>query len=259
MKGAMAGCRMTSLVDHHFEGRIELGAEQTLREHLPGCESCRLRYRRFLLYEKLAKPEGAREERLASSLGIRSPAFNRWRGLRGLAAVASCLVIIQAVVGRIQTGNDDEFQARGQSSGGGSLAPGPSLQLYRLVEGRSQKLDGAIRPGQALAFTYTNPLSRRFLMVFATDEHQRVYWFAPAWTDASQTPSAIPIAPGPEPREHPLATSHDFAGVHLRLHAFFLDTPLTVRQMEAALTKAGDPGLPAFSGDHVVVPVEVQP
>ena len=74
-------------------------------------------------------------------------------------------------------------------------------------------------------------------MIFGVDEHRHVYWFYPAWRDATEDPRAVGIAR----RRACAATSfleavrHDFDGASLQIRSLFLDAPLTVSQVEAML------------------------
>jgi hypothetical protein len=224
-------CAWSARIDAHFERRTGVEEERLMREHVTTCVACRERYRRWLLYEKLALPEEARAERLAAPFGVRL-SRRAWlpRLLVPSLALAAGLAGLVALVPREAA--ESEFRPRG----GGSTNQHGSLELYRVAGGRSVRCEGELHRGESLAFTYSNPSQQRYLMVFVTDEHSRVYWLAPVWSVPSETPRAVAISGSATPTEFRQATQHDFLGTQLRVRALFLDEPLTVREVEALLS-----------------------
>ena len=71
-----ARCDWASLVDRHFQGRIQPDDEVALRAHLGDCQLCRKRYDRHIPLGDLTRRAGlgarplAREDRLALGLGL---------------------------------------------------------------------------------------------------------------------------------------------------------------------------------------------
>jgi hypothetical protein len=86
-----------------------------------------------------------------------------------------------------------------------------------------------------LAFSYDNASHKPYVMIFGVDEGGRVYWFYPAWTDESENPMAVKTDPNRISQQLPEAIKHRYAGSRLTVHGLFLDQPLTVRDVEAAL------------------------
>lgn len=228
-------CDVNSLVDRHFAGRIHPRDERRLREHLPGCATCRERYERHLLLARLDPRAPDARTRLARGLGLdaREPS-TPWRLVLVPVAVA-CLALLMVRIPWSGTG-DDGFTARSAGHAGAEAL----LRVYAVEPGGHTALLGpTLRPDQELAFAFRNPDAHRFLMVFARDAAGRVYWYHPSWTDPASNPSALAIAPGDAPRELPEAISHPLTSGPLSLYAVFLDMPLTVRDMEALLAKDG--------------------
>jgi hypothetical protein len=82
------------------------------------------------------------------------------------------------------------------------------------------------------------------MMIFGVDEGDRVYWFYPAWTDESENPMAVKTDPGRGTVALPEAIKHPFQGSKLTVHGLFLETPQTVRDVEAALRDHRLDGMP---------------
>ncbi|MFP2925806.1 hypothetical protein ACLESO_11425 [Pyxidicoccus sp. 3LG] len=230
-----SACSLHPLVDRHFAGRIHSRDEQRMREHLPGCTTCRERYERHLLLARLDPRALDARTRLARGLGFdaREPA-SPWRlALVPLAVACLALLMVRIPWNGASTG-DEGFTPRGA----GNVVADAPLLVYAVTPGGSTALLGpTLRPDQELAFAFRNPDAHRFLMVFARDSAGRVYWYHPSWTDPASNPSAIPILPGDTLRELPEAISHPLVPGPLTLHAVFLDAPLTVRQMETLLSE----------------------
>lgn len=254
-----AACSVLSLVDRHFSGRIRPRDEQRLREHLPGCASCRERYERHLLLARLAPRAPDARTRLARGLGLdaREPA-SPWRLALVPVAVACLALLMVRIPWHAAAAGDAGFTPRGVSR----PADDARLLVYAVEPGgHTARLGPTLRSTQELAFAFRNPDAHRFLMVFARDSAGNVYWYHPSWTDPASNPSALPIPPGGEARELPEAISHPLSPGPLTLHAVFLDAPLTVRQMEALLAKdAGrlDDVLPSGS-DSTSLQLQVVP
>ncbi|MFP2906196.1 hypothetical protein ACLESD_14245 [Pyxidicoccus sp. 3LFB2] len=249
-------CAIHSLVDSHFSGNIHPRDERRLREHLPGCATCRERYERNLLLARLDPKALDARTRLARGLGLdaREP-FMPWKLMLVPVAVA-CLALLM-VRGPWSGAGDDGFTPRGT----GNAVADAKLLVYAVDPGGSTALLGpTLRAGQELAFAFRNPDSHRYLMVFARDAAGRVYWYHPSWTDPAANPSAISIPAGERVHELPEAISHPLEPGPLFLHAVFLDAPLTVRQMEALLPKDGslEDVLPA-GADSTVLQLQVTP
>jgi hypothetical protein len=231
----------TRRLDRAFAGELEVGALVALRAHLAGCEPCQRRYERHLIAEA-ALPDG--EERAAARLwrevtaiaalperaGSRLPTrLRRWLIPATLAAAGLLLLL-----GR--PGDDDPaFTPRG-----GVVAPGgpaPALHLFRAAAGGAPEPAGdRIHATDGLLFAYSNPgAAYSHLMVFALDEQQRVYWYYPAYERAGEDPEAVPLERGRSGVELGEVIRHPLPAGQVRLFALFLDRPLRVLAVEAAV------------------------
>ncbi|QDE72179.1 hypothetical protein BHS09_37315 [Myxococcus xanthus] len=242
-------CALLPLVDRHFSGRIAPLDERRMREHLPDCAHCRERYERQLLLARMDPSAPDARTRLARGLGLGASALPRPEGRASdaranaphwwhLALVPVAVACLTMLVVRLPSAATDDtgFTARGA----GNAAAQARLLAYAVTPGGHTTLLGpTLRPEQELAFAFRNPDAHRFLMVFARDTAGRVYWYHPSWADPASNPSAIPIPDGDTLRELPEAISHPLAPGALTLHAVFLESPLTVRQMES-LVEQGD-------------------
>jgi hypothetical protein len=213
-------CAKAHLVDRHFSG----GDAAELFAHLPACDACRERYQRRLLVERLDPRAPGPKARLRSALGLPAPrrAWGLWLGAPA-SALAAALVLVMAA----QKG----FVARGGA--------GPSaLEIHRAAGGA---VDQSVKSGDELAFAYRNPAKKRRLLVFAVDEHHHVFWYHPAWEKPSDDPVAIAIAADAALHELPEAVAQPLDGRELRVKAWFLDEPVTVKQAEALLSQGRTP------------------
>jgi hypothetical protein len=235
--------QMRGLMDAHFSGSMRPGGELRLREHLPYCADCRTYYERHLLLERFDPQALGLEDRLARGLGLpsrRSP-WAIWS--IGLAMASATAVLALLVVHPQLRPLDRQFVARGPVSREEPAA----LQVYQIRKGAAPSLVGAaIAASDELAFAYRNPGHKKYLLVFGVDEQKRVYWFHPAWNDASLNPAAVPLSSAPGVHELPEAISHRFQGAALTIWGVFTDQPLTVREVEAAVLRhpAEATGLP---------------
>lgn len=226
----MNACIMQANVDAHFALTIAPSKERALRAHLATCEACRLRYRRRALLAKLDPASPPPLRRIANGLGLRASAERvggRLPEIALLLALAACVMLF------FRAPKEDGFSARGAIDPVATTSA-ERVAIYRVPQGGQPVRAGdTVLEGDELAFAYDNPNGKPYLMIFAVDERDRVYWFHPAWTDEASDPAAIPIEPGfHELRE---AVRHRFVGSRIDIHAVFLDKPLTVRQMESEL------------------------
>jgi hypothetical protein len=246
-------CAVRRDVDDHFRGAIDPARERAMRGHLASCTRCRERYARRALFAKL-DPDALRpEERMARALGLvprsgqaPAPSAAGDRGVASivrrfapeaalvLAAAACVLLLLRAPAPSPET---DGFASRGGVEP--AQASSPVLFVHRMAPGTAPTpATDTIRRDDELAFAYENPEGKPWLAIFAVDEHGRVYWFHPAWTDATEDPPAIHAETTPGVHELPEAVRHRFEGERLDVHALFLDKPLTVRQIEAELGRS---------------------
>lgn len=208
-------------VDRHFDGGLSPADEAEMRAHLPSCARCQARYERRLLLARLDPAAEPAEDRLARGLGFsarprRSPGALRWSAFALAAATAIVLLVGTRV---------EEPQPRG-----GSVRP--ALLVYRVTGAGAAPSGERIQAGDELAFAYSNPSGRRFLLIYGEDEHGHVYWFHPGWPTGGAPPSAVAARPGAGPHELPEAVRHRFEGRRLRVTAVFTDERLGVGAFE---------------------------
>jgi hypothetical protein len=227
--------RQRRLIDAHFEGQSSLEAERTMRGHLTGCADCRAHYDRRLRLAA-ADPDTAvlPRDRLAAGLGLRIGPDHRRVDLRrwaiGAPLVLACLVAVVAIGLRDRRSGWQTRGRHGQTS---------QLLAYEVSkDGVVRQASEAIRSDSGLAFAYANIAHKGHLLVFAVDEARRVYWCHPAWNDAASDPTAVPIERDEAVHEIPQSVFHKFRGRHLEVFGAFVDSPMSVRQVEAAIARA---------------------
>ena len=136
---------------------------------------------------------------------------------------------------------EQEFASRGALN----AEPSARIEIFRVAAPADRaRDDGApvlalardsVKRTDELAFSYEHKTASPFLLVFGVDEHGHVFWYHPAWTNASQDPSAVPIERDGRRHELKEAISHALDGNLLEIHAVFSERPLTVRAVEAIL------------------------
>jgi hypothetical protein len=236
-------CLSQLLVDRHFAGALTPREEHWMREHIALCEACRARYRRQLLLAKLDPSAERPEKRLERGL------FDR-RVRPVLPLVVSALAIAAALLLFLRP--SDGFAPRG-------LPLSSTIAVYRVAngDGITPAMESVTREDE-LAFSYVNGAGKTHLMIFGVDENSRIYWFYPAWTSELENPRAVPIeATDRRPHELREAIRHRFAGAKLEVHGLFLDSPMTVREVEAIAQKHETAAIPDGI-DHVIT-LEMKP
>lgn len=219
-------CPRRYLVDDHFAQRTNAATEQALRDELARCTECAAWYERHLLFGALTG-EAEPRERLLRAFGL--PRRGRlWVRVLVPVLATSVAVLIGIVVSR-GLSRDDGFTPRGAE------VSGVGLDIYRVTGSTSARVGSSLSPSDALAFSYQNGAGKRWLMIFAVDVHGRVYWYHPAWEQASETPKAVPIDSGPGWHELPAAITQPLQPGRLEVRALFLDERLDVRQVETTL------------------------
>lgn len=113
-----------------------------------------------------------------------------------------------------------------------------ALVVYRVRAGQpSEVLGQTLSAADELAFAYRNLLHKRFLFVFAVDEHRHVYWYHPEWRAGSAPPTGVAIAGDDALHELQEAIAQPIDGRELALHALFTDRPLTTEVVESILVQ----------------------
>jgi len=240
-----AACHSSIDVDLHFRGGLSVSRERAMRAHLGDCESCRDRYERNLMLERITG-SGSAESRLRRALRLRParPAAPRWwmASLGGALAVAVSAVVLWTGAGK--GGAVDGFAARG-----GPEAPASPLVIRRTVKGDSlEAIPSTLWPTDELAFGYRNEKRRAWLMIFAVDASGEVRWYYPAWTNAAETPLAIPATQADQLKVLPDAIAHPLPTGVLAVHLVLSDVRMDVRAAEEHLrTRAWPPGTDVFT------------
>jgi hypothetical protein len=208
-------------MDAHFAGRGSVADAELLRTHVSACDGCRRRFERHQLLARLDPRAVPEEERIAAQLGIaRRRARRTWMAAAAIAAAGAALFVVAPRALPTRGGAGGEPAARGA----GDVTP--ALLVYRVgSDGAATRVVGdSIRRDDELAFAYTNPMARAYLLVFGTDEHGHVYWFHPGWPVGAAAPVAVQAHPGLGPHELPEAIRHHLDGHHLRVTAVLSDT-----------------------------------
>jgi hypothetical protein len=217
-------CRMRAVVDAHFEARISPSRERKMRAHLPECADCRAYYERHLLLARIMPDAPSAERRLRHGLGLRLPGRGSPRFMVAAAAFSTLVFAIWSA----SVHHGGKFTARG--------APNAAAQLivFRVAHGRApEPARGSMSASDELSFAYRNASDRRRLLVFGVDEHRRVYWYHPAWTDEREDPHAITIESDGRPHELGAAILQPLDGRVLRIYGIFTNRDLSVREVEA--------------------------
>ncbi len=249
-----AHARSRRAIAAYFCGRAAPPAERAMRAHLADCASCQRLYDRHLILAHLDPRALSAQDRIAASLGFRSRPARRWgRWIGGLVVpVAAAAAFALLPRQHLQTDRADPFGARGVES---STARAPSFWMYRIGRAGAPKLaDRTIGAADELAFAYSNPGSKRFLMIFGVDEHRHVYWFHPSWSEGQAPPLAITASAGPGPHELQEAIHHDVDARRLEVYAAFSERQLDASIVEANVRRARDvETLPALGDDVVMI------
>ena len=252
-----AHARTERAIAAHFAARGTPAREQEMRLHLRTCADCLDCYRRHLLIAEVDPAAAPAQERLARALGLPSrrargttPAWFAWGTIGGAVAAAAAILLVvhaprrdDAVGSKVASG---EFAARGLP-----FSPAPEIAVYRVParskDARPEPAAGVVSSRDELAFAYRNSGGKRWLLIFAVDEHGHVYWYHPGWSDVGDDPAAVPISEAPGLHELPTAVAHQFDSTRMVLHALFTEHSMTVREVEAALRASG--GAAAARGD----------
>jgi hypothetical protein len=224
--------KLRRLVDHHFDGGLSANDEALLREHLPGCESCRQAYESYQVAERLGATTMDARDRLGRALGLgRARGGRRWA--LGTLAVAGAAAALLLLAGPRHPGP----AARGPAIDGAEALDVATFRLHGHV---STRVEHAVAAGDELAFAYRNELGKAYLMIFAVDGDGHVLWYHPAWTNPADNPKAVAISKQIGFKELPEAIRQPVHGPRLSLYSLFMDEPLDVRSVEARIA-AGAP------------------
>ncbi len=199
--------RYVSALDALQSGELTAERWDALREHVTGCDACRLDYERISQVESRLERRllpAARKELLEASLfsrlGLVRPEDRkvlrpaRWSVGRAMAVIvplAACLVLAVILAPRLLSSPSGEFQPRG----GGSEHPYGirafcvDAQARVVSEARTgQTLHCA--PGQSVQFSHTSPRSVSLQIVGEGSER---FTFFPAEGGSAQISSGVDV------------------------------------------------------------------
>ncbi|MEQ8272400.1 MAG: zf-HC2 domain-containing protein [Deltaproteobacteria bacterium] len=243
--------------ERYLEGELTQSRAAELERHVVACEACAESLEETRAF--FATLRDAPERLLATDLvphvmeRIEAPAPRRTRRwvLAPLAAAAAIAVVW------LPTSDPSEFRAK--SSATDRADDWVGLTAYVMESGGPpQPVDGAVAPDQALAFLYRNIGARPFeyLMIFAVSGSGEVYWYYPAYDDASTNPASVRIEAGT--LELPDRVTHSLEPGELHVYGVFTREPRTVREIEA-LVGSVQPGerLPVEGAGQHHIRVEV--
>lgn len=218
--------RARRAIGAHFAGRGSAVDAELLRTHVPACAGCRRSFERHQLLARLDPRALPEEDRIAAALGIvRRRPRRTWMATFAVATAAAALFVVAPRALHHQVGG--EPVARGAEVT-------PTLLVYRVgADGTAARVVGdSIRRDDELAFGYTNPMGRAYLLVFGTDEHGHVYWYHPGWPMGTAPPVAVEARRGLGPHELDEAIRHQLDGHLLRVTAVLSDTRLGAEVVE---------------------------
>ncbi|MDB4970991.1 MAG: hypothetical protein JWN44_6680 [Myxococcales bacterium] len=235
--------RYIKLIDEMIVGDVAPGDWQELRAHLGGCTSCRARYDRVALAERmlhggpaaLAKPSPSSFDRIGAAIldgaAAPTPAWQRalhWlapkqRWAVGVAAVAAAAVLIPFLA-RSPSRPGGEFQVRGAGSGERTAG----LRAFCIG-------DNGVTPkcARATQLRLTLSNSGKFQRVFVVgfDDDWSPKWYAPRPPELQSVaaPDGVDVPVGPAVK---LGVNHEPGKV--RIYALFSDAPVSAPEIEAA-------------------------
>ena len=70
-------------------------------------------------------------------------------------------------------------------------------------------------------------------LLYGVDARGEMFWFYPAWTDASRPPNSLHIGTSNEPVRLMEAVRHALVPGRFELHAVFLESPVSAQDAEA--------------------------
>ena len=130
-------CVEQKAVDRHFSGDLAPSDERRMREHLPGCETCRRHYERHMMLASFDPAALGPSARIGRGLGL---GLGSWRGRgwagAGLVAAAAIVLVSTAIV---RKGDGEQaFQSRGTVANVDTR-----VLVYEAKDGETPKLVGA--------------------------------------------------------------------------------------------------------------------
>jgi hypothetical protein len=243
--------RYLKMIDELILDDRPSGDWHELRTHLAGCASCRARYDRVSLAERmlhggpdaLATPSSSTLRRLEGAVIApatpRAPAWQRvlaWmaptqRWAVGVAAAAAVAVLVPFLA-RSPSSPGGEFQARG----GGPHERTAGLRAFCVgAEGVTSRCSRAAQ----LRLTVSNGGKFQRVFLVGLDDDWTPKWYAPRPPEQQSVaaPEGVDIPVGPAVR---LGINHDPGKV--RVYALFSDAAVTAQEIEAAAERLRQQG-----------------
>jgi hypothetical protein len=234
--------RYERMIDEVIAGELSASAWQELRAHLVECATCRGRYDRVAMAERLlhggpaalARPSPASFERIGAAViagaVVRPPAWQRllqWLAPpQRWATMAAAAALLLALPWLLRTRvPSDEFQSRG---GGAAAERAAGLRAFCLDEaGVTPRCSRASQ----LHMTVSNGGHFERVFVVGLDDGLELKWYAPRPPQSASVtaPAGVDVPLGAAVR---LGVNHDPGKV--RIYALFSDAPLTANEVEAA-------------------------
>ncbi len=192
------------------------------------------------LIEALREPDDAFAE-VDLVAGVRSrlaaePARTRGKGRLFAAAGALAVAAGFALFFVPRGATEDGFRAKGVAANTAGKWAGVKAFVVH-ADSTPRPLGEALSSEDSVVFTYTNLGERPYshLMIFGVDAAGAVHWYYPAWSDASENPSAVRIRGDSGDVPLPDRVAHDLPSGRYVIHAVFMRSPKTVREAEALI------------------------
>ncbi len=223
----------------YLEGELTQSRAAELEHHALTCEGCaatRDEARAFFDALRDVPPRLLATDLVAQVMErVEAPPprrASRWI----FAPLAAAAVVVVALL--FPTADSPRFRAKSSATAGDDWV---GLTAFVVEPGRARPLGGTIAPDQALAFAYRNIGARPFenLMIFGVSGSGEVYWYYPAYDDATTNPASVRIEHGAF--ELPDRVTHTLEPGPLHIYGLFTREPRTVRDVEA-LVRSVAPG-----------------
>lgn len=242
--------RYIKLIDEMLLGDVPTAEWSELHRHLAGCTSCRARYDRVSLAERMLHggpqamqtPSSSTLKRLEGAvLGAAAtpqPAWQRalqWfaptqRWAAGVAAAAAVVVLLPFLLR--STAPHDEFQTRGATTHDRSAG----LRAFCIgAEGVTPRCDRSAQ----LRLTVSNAGKFQRVYVVGFDDGFNAKWYAPRPPEQQSVvaPDGVDQQVGAAVK---LGVNHDPGKV--RIYALFSDAPVSTQEVEAAADRLREQG-----------------
>jgi hypothetical protein len=227
-------------------GELTGSEASQVNEHVKRCSHCSLLAREqvHLLIALKTGPESPKSEndfingvmaRCESICPVAVPSTRRKRSfLYAMAAVVSAFALW--FVHHSTRSHLDVFTARGTANHDLASVTADVLYLRGAVVSPVEQAE--LHPGDRIAVRYWNGSASPFyLAVFAVDTQNTVHWVFPAYLDASQNPSSVPLTRSVEGRVFDEVVEPEKpADGAFKIVALVTSTPLTVHDVETRVS-----------------------